>query len=104
MNGTELVYAGRAGGTRYNTQGGGANKFCLPEDPDYLTETAGFSGSSVIYMGSEYEFSTNLHLSLHDYNVPCPVCYISTRASVLIIPATSRCPMSWTREYYAMAT
>ena len=103
MNGTELVYAGRAGGTHYGNQGGAANRLCLPEDPDYLPETAGFSGSSVIW-GAEYEFGGKVRSSLHDYNVPCAVCYVSTRASVLIIPATSQCPMSWTREYYGYLT
>ena len=76
MTGTELVYAGRAGGTFYNTQGGAANKLCLPEDPDYLTETAGFSGHSIIH-GAEYQFGDTLHSSLHNYNVPCAVCYVS---------------------------
>ena len=103
MNGTELVYAGRAAGTHYNTQGGGANKLCLPEDPDYLTETAGFSGSSVIW-GAEYEFGGKVHSGLADYNIPCAVCYVSTRASILMIPAKSQCPLSWTREYYGYLT
>ena len=98
MNGTELVYAGRAGGTYYDNIGGAANRLCLPEDPDYLPETAGFSGSSTIW-GAEYQVG-GLHSSLNDYNIPCAVCYVSTRASVLMIPAKSQCPMSWTREYY----
>ena len=104
VTGTELVYAGRAGGTFYTTQGGAANKLCLPEDPDYLTETAGFSGQSIIH-GAEYRFSGNfpgLDLSLH--NVPCAVCHVSTRTSVLMIPAKIQCPSSWTREYYGYLT
>ena len=48
MNGTELVYTGRAGGTYYTNRGGAANRLRLPEDPDYLPETAGFSGSRII--------------------------------------------------------
>ena len=98
-----MVYTGRSGGTHYNTRGGAANKLCLPEDPDYLTETAGFSGQSIIH-GTEYEFGANLHPSLQDYNVPCAVCYVSTRTSVLMIPAKTRCPLSWTREYYGYLT
>ena len=73
-NGTELVYAGEAGGTYYSTQGGAANKLCLPEDPDYLTETSGISGSSIIW-GAEYE-DWSLHSSLEDHRVPCAICYI----------------------------
>ena len=98
-----MVYAGRAGGTHYNRQGGAANKLCLPEDPDYLTETAGFSGQSIIN-GAEYQFGGNLHSGIHDHNVPCAVCYVSTRTSVLMIPAKSQCPVSWTREYYGYLT
>jgi hypothetical protein len=103
VTGTELVYAGRAGGTRYHVQGGAANKLCLPEDPDYVAETAGFLGPSEIE-GAEYEFSGNLHPGLYDYNVPCAVCYVSIRTSVLMIPAKSQCPLSWTREYYGYLT
>ena len=103
MTGTELIYAGRAGGTNFNTQGGAANRLCLPEDPDYLTEMAGFSGQSIIH-GAEYQFGGNLHSSLEDYNVPCAVCYVSTRTSVLMIPAKTQCPSSWTREYYGYLT
>ena len=33
--GTELVYAGRAGGSWVRAQGGGANYLCMPEDPEY---------------------------------------------------------------------
>ena len=103
VTGTELIYAGRAGGTYFNTRGGAAIKLCLPEDPDYLTETAGLSGQSVIW-GAEYQFSGNIHSGIHDYNVPCAVCYVSTRISVLTIPAKSQCPVSWTREYYGYLT
>ena len=31
--GTELVYAGRTGGSFFNQEGGGANYLCMPEDP-----------------------------------------------------------------------
>ena len=100
--GTELIYSGRAGGTFYYNQGGAANKVCLPEDPDYLADTAGFSGSNVMW-GAEYK-SWNLPSSVQDYNVPCAVCYVSTRASVLMIPAKTQCPSTWTREYYGYLT
>ena len=33
--GAQLVYAGRAGGSHYTHTGGGAEKLCLPNDPDY---------------------------------------------------------------------
>ena len=39
--GAELVYSGQLGGTNWNVRGGSAEKLCLPDDPEYLSETAG---------------------------------------------------------------
>ena len=38
--------------------------------------------------------------SFHDHNVPCAVCYAPTQGTVVMIPARTTCPSSWTREYY----
>jgi len=54
VTGTELVYAGRAGGSWYSLTGGGANYLCMPNDPDYLRYTPGVQGSSPVY-GAEYQ-------------------------------------------------
>ena len=35
INGTKLVYTGRAGRSFYNYQGSGAHYICLPMDPEY---------------------------------------------------------------------
>ena len=51
--GTELVYAGRAGGSWYGHAGGGANYLCMPSDPDYLAYQPGVQGWSYVY-GAEY--------------------------------------------------
>ncbi len=98
--GTELVYAGRAGGTHYNTQGGAANHLCMPENPDYLLYGAGVQGYSPV-RGAEYEtFSSADPLrSVYQHDVPCVVCLASARVTVLMIPAKTQCPPSWTREY-----
>ena len=101
--GAQLVYTGRAGGSWYNHAGGGAEKLCLPNDPDYLSGTAGFSVSSHIY-GAEYEFHSGPNTHTLDYNVPCAVCHVSTRATVIMVPAKTSCPSSWTREYYGYLT
>ena len=87
-NGTKLVYAGRAGGTQYDIQGGGFNVLCLPEDPDYLTDTAEYSssGSSTV-RGAEYEFNGQTqapHSNPQDHNVPCAICFTSIKTSVLM--------------------
>ena len=37
VTGTELVYAGVAGGSHCNEKGGGSNYLCMPQDPEYST-------------------------------------------------------------------
>ena len=99
VSGTELVYAGRAGGSWWNHTGGGANYLCMPNDPDYLRYTPGVQGHSPVY-GAEYEpWARGPFQAVHHHNVPCAVCYASTRVAVTMIPAKTRCPSTWTLEY-----
>ena len=96
---TEIVYSGITGGTLFSQEGGGANYLCMPKDPEYSTELkyqGGVQGAASIY-GAEYQ---NPLQGSHDHNVPCAVCYVSTRPTVIMIPAKASCPSSWTREYY----
>ena len=99
--GTQLVYAGRAGGTSYATQGGGAEKLCLPLDPDYINAPQSTSTTrfSTLY-GAEYQTHNGPHHNIFNQNVPCAVCYASTRVAMIMVPAKTQCPSSWTREYY----
>ena len=94
------MYSGLAGGSYYTHSGGGANYLCLPETPEYLS-TSNPTYHSILY-GAEYEGPI---FTSHNYNVPCAVCYTSTRSSKLMIPAKLSCPFSWTEEYegYLMA-
>ncbi len=98
--GTELVYAGRAGGTHFNAQGGAANYLCMPDNPDYLRYGAGVQGYSSVY-GVEYETSSSTDplRSVFQHDAPCAVCCTSAREIVLMIPAKTQCPPSWTLEY-----
>ena len=102
--GTQLLYAGRAGGSHYNNKGGGAEKLCLPLDPDYINVPGSTSASHYSTLhGAEYETSNTGPLynsNLNDHNAPCAVCYASTRAAMIMVPAKTECPSSWTREYY----
>ena len=69
----------------------------MPEDPEYtLRFTSGVRDHSYVF-GAEYEAPIQ---GGNDHNVPCAVCYASTRAAVMTIPAKTTCPQSWTREYY----
>ena len=95
------MYAGRAGGSWFSHTGGGANYLCMPNDPDYnyLGHQPGIQGLTLVY-GAEYETGGRGPLTaLHNHNVPCAVCYASTRVAVTMIPAKTRCPSTWTLEY-----
>ena len=95
--GTELIYAGRAAGTGWNSEGGASNYLCLPDTPQYtLSYTPGSQSYSEIY-GVEYE---NPIRGAQNHNAPCAVCYASTRVAVFMLPARTSCPIGWTREYY----
>ena len=103
--GAQLVYSGKAGGTRHSVRGGSAEMLCLPDDPDYIPETAGVAApfQSIIY-GAEYEFFVGPLKNATEHNAPCAVCFVPSRASVIMIPAKTVCPSSWTREYYGYLT
>ena len=76
--GTQLVYKGRAAGSHYQHSGGGVNKLCLPDSPDYLSYDATFQNGGLLY-GSEYEaWQGQPFGGIDDNNVPCAVCYTST--------------------------
>ena len=97
VTGTELIYAGRAAGTLYTKTGGGSNYLCMPDTPQYtLSYTPGSQSYSEIY-GTEYEGPI---AGTHQHNVPCAVCFVSTRVAVFMLPARTSCPTGWTREYY----
>ena len=90
--GTELVYTGRAAGSLYSHSGGGSNYQCIMEDPENFDFGPGTAEASYMY-GAEYEMFGNIpssFLPLYDHDVPCSVCYVTSRETVLI----------WTREYY----
>jgi len=101
--GTQLVYAGRAAGSHYTHKGGGANYICLTDTPNYLAPPSGSQGYQALLYGTEYETAGGALgplSAVHNHNVPCAVCYASTRGTSIMIPGQTTCPASWTREYY----
>ena len=103
--GATLVYSGKVAGSHYSKGGGATNHLCLPYDPEYLEYKPGKnSWGSKIY-AAKYQGIIGSLSSLHNHNVPCAVCYVSNRTTVLMIPAKITCPTSWTKEYrgYLMA-
>ena len=98
--GTELVYYGTAGGSYYSHSGGAANIICMPRDPDHLRYSSGQQGYSNLY-GVRLDGDSSQPLSrAYNYYLPCAVCYVCTRDTILKIPAKVNCPANWTREYY----
>ena len=94
------MYAGVAGGSFYTEKGGGSNYLCMPQDPEYSTNlqyTPGINNLRSNIHGVEYERPIG---GSHDHNAPCAVCRVSTRPTVVMIPAKASCPHTWTREYY----
>ena len=104
-NDTELLYKGGAAGGGHHEYGGGANYICLPNEPEFLSYTPGMSDSQSYIYGTEYQTQAGPLSPLKDHNVPCVVCYVSTRVSYLMIPAKTTCPETWSTEYqgYLMA-
>lgn len=97
-SGANLVYSGRTGVSSTDKQGGASNYLCMPDDPQYtLPFQSGVRGQSYVY-GTRYE--KPLVSGSTSSNVPCAVCYVPTKHTVLMIPAKTSCPSGWTREYY----
>ena len=101
--GTELVYSGRAGGSWYSKTGGASNYLCMPDDPDCndmnSQSDCETQGNNYVY-GVEYEKLPNQPFQLvNGHNVPCAVCFTTSRDTVMMIPAKTECPTSWTKEY-----
>ena len=77
--------------------GSGANYLCMPPDPQYtLRYYNGVQGQVTHVYGTEYESPLQ---GTDNHNVPCAVCLATPRETVLMIPAKTTCPASWTTEY-----
>lgn len=104
-NGTEIVYAGIAGGSWFDHYGAATNFQCLPNKPVWGRYTTA-GGNAFIY-GMEYQENfanimdmSNVQSSLLDQNVPCVVCRSDVRTSSLMIPAMNICFKGWHLEYH----
>ena len=97
--GTELVYRGRAAGSLWSSSGGGANYQCVTEEPESFDFSLRNTMDAAFIYGAEYEMR-NMSSSSPENDVPCAVCYVATRDTVLMIPGKYTCTQNWTREYY----
>ena len=87
--GTELVYSGIMGVSK-------AGASCLPEDPEYTLpgEESLWNNQIITIHSGRYKGYQNKTISR------CAVCASTTKKTILMIPAKTSCPSSWTREYY----
>ena len=81
---TELVYAGRAGGSWYSKTGGATNYLCMPNDPDYIQYASGTQGYNYVY-GAEFYVAAGQPLRLNPdvYFHTCTVCSVHGHNSSL---------------------
>ena len=94
---TELIYEGYAAGAHYTQNG--KNPICLTKTPTWAEYNDGNNDQSTIW-GAEYEVNSNAIPSLtalHDYNVPCAVCY--SEAPTIMNPGAQTCPNGWNVLY-----
>ena len=98
---TQLLYAGVTGGAKWDIRGGGANHLCMPNTPEYTLSH--ITGRSNFIWGTQYEGP--VAAGGQGDTARCAVCYAPTRPTVLMIPAKTSCPATWTVEYtgYIMA-
>jgi len=96
-----VVYTGVVGSGYHGHHGGGSNYLCLPNNPIYDKYISGWQGTAGIW-GTEYESGSfpGFRSNLNEHDAPCAVCYVRSRGSQLMIPATNQCPLGWTREYH----
>ena len=104
-NGSESVYDGFAGGSHYSHKGA-SSMLCLPKDPDWdAGKTSDKSDPNVGYIyGAEYHDGSGRSDQLfgeshQNHDVPCVVCDVTKRSTVIMVPGRSKCYPGWTLEY-----
>ena len=102
--GSEIVYAGYAGGSWYNHSGAAVSLLCLPEDPDWAHYTENADKYSGFVYGTEYEWSIRrmdqfFGTGHAEQDVSCAVCIVQSRSSAIMVPGKTTCHPGWTLEY-----
>ena len=105
-NDSKAVYDGYAGGSSHVHKGAAASMLCLPKNPDWDDgKYSDKTDPNVGYIyGAEYEDGSARSDQLfgknhYEHDVPCVVCDVRKRSSVLMIPGKSKCHAGWTLEY-----
>ena len=95
VTGTELVYDGLTAGTHVSNSGGGANYICVVNrtDAEYYPQATTPDSNDAILHGTEYETRGRPLNDLHDHNIPCAVCEVSSRSKHIMIPGSTPVPI-----------
>jgi len=103
-----MLSSGHMAGRHVREGGGGSNFLCLPEEPQWNNQSSAGEATGWLY-GVEYGFDgdrasffSTLNTGGHRLQrtpVPCAVCYVSQRSASVMMPASTSCPVGWTREY-----
>ena len=66
------------------------------------TKTEGRTRDTCMVYGADYQISTfnPFKKNLDNHHAPCVVCFVKSRASMLMMPARNDCPSGWTEEYH----
>lgn len=93
--------AGYAGGAQHGDNVGGTNYLCLPKDPQWRQFSSARDKSRGHVYGAEYRLhDAPFYQGLHFQDVPCAVCHVQGRSSVIMVPAKRSCEPGWTRVHY----
>ena len=103
-NGTVLLYSGYMAGGSYKHTGSPSSYLCLPPDPQWGQFDDKVQSTGIPISGAEYEFDARDRVKfygteIHNQDAPCAVC-LTSRSSVVTIPARNQCYAGWTREYH----
>ncbi|KAK3108833.1 hypothetical protein FSP39_016858 [Pinctada imbricata] len=95
-----------AGGSRYDETGAASDYLCLPPDPEWGLHTDSTENARALVYGAEYQFNTltDSRKNLHDQDVPCAVCRVEDRSTVITIPARKSCYPGWNQDYTGYLT
>ena len=77
--GTELIYDGFTGASRFSEPGGASNYLCMPKDPEYksdLNYRSSKDGYSVVYMNTQC--TGHMMTMLHVHYVSLPTDHLSS--------------------------
>ena len=101
--GASTVYQGAAAGGSHGHSGSPANMMCLPPNPKRFPDNPSQSGYYYAY-GVEYQVNGKLNHA-DERNMPCAVCEVKGKSTILMIPSHYQCPTGWRMEYngYIMA-